>query len=742
MVGRNLGLTAVGLPVLALLALSIILLLTAPMASASSTINPSFCNGTGQTVNDLHVVFNTTVTVDNAGAFSAVSGDGTNMIALSGGTVADASCTSITVTGQGSGTNIVRWWWTVDGRPVTPKVALVQQGQPGTDLAITPLVFPNNGDVASVDIMIQLPSSSDELFAFESHFNITPDGVVKVIDADLVRPAIQLQESGDGLALSPLIPLRQPILGFPDDGDDTRSCLSDQAGQTGDDSMYDFIKGATGDDVNVELQLLNQHWMTEWGGGWCGPTSVGISMGWFAETASGDTANHANLIPDTNGNNVIDSADKYAAIATLGMLMHTNSGSGTTDNNFVEGIRDYVALRGLTGDFIIKVFDHPDPTFWDYKTELMDDEDVLVGITYPGGEGHWLVGRSYSTTLNDNGTPSDPSDDYYKVSFVDPGTSSVYHTKMRAWDGAIWYRGQWVEFDIMVSVSPTPPGREPNADTAQYFSAQNQQGSTGDFTFVLLGDPDPGNVADHRTPQLRGDSLGRMFVARFNLRAVGPGSATINWVNPVSGAASVNLVYIDGAGDPVLYPMPSLGTPAAILQVAPKIVARVRLQGPERPDPQGWMMPLEVKLFSPGAGDNVLNDTPVATYMCGSMVREAPWGVCRINATHAGLFDVTVSSARTLVSVKRAVTLPGTVDFPDPLREGDVTQSPGREMGVINLQDFTAWLPTWRDTCSVSVPTDISHYSIGDFDKNCNVNVLDFTVFLANWQERSPQENP
>ena len=48
--------------------------------------------------------------------------------------------------------------------------------------------------------------------------------------------------------------------------------------------MYTFVKGATGDQQTVPLQLLNQKHTGDWGSGWCGPTAAGISLGWFAET--------------------------------------------------------------------------------------------------------------------------------------------------------------------------------------------------------------------------------------------------------------------------------------------------------------------------------------------------------------------------------------------------------------------------------------------------------------------------
>jgi hypothetical protein len=203
---------------------------------------------------------------------------------------------------------------------------------------------------------------------------------------------------------------------------------------------YDFVKEG--------LQLLSQYHVSAWGDSWCGPTAAGTSLGWFAEYAG-----FPQLIPDTNGNGQVDEAEKYEVIGILGGLMGTDPDDGTTDKGFVDGLREYLESVGLGGSFTVKVFDADlgttDPTFDDYAKELEDGEDVLVGIEYPGGGGHWLTGRSFKRNA------MEPHD----VSFVDPATGSVYHTQMKD-DGSILYNDEWVTFDIMVSVSPIEEGSE------------------------------------------------------------------------------------------------------------------------------------------------------------------------------------------------------------------------------------------------------------------------------------------
>ena len=394
-----------------------------------------------------------------------------------------------------------------------PHVKWAPTDDPAQDLSVTPLVMLNVGSEANIDLVVELPTASDSIFAFASDFNISfdPRVVAPRGDAEPETPGFQINVSDADLALGDKERLITTVDGFADDGDIPRGCNFDPTPPAGDDSVYTFIKGATGDDTNIQLQLLDQHERPEWGEGWCGPTAAGISLGWFAETASGANLDHANLIPDTNGNSVIDSADKFEAINTLGAFMQTSSADGTTDNNLLDGLESYINSRGLTGDFVIKVFNHP--RVFEYFNELQTgDEDVLVRITSGDGSSHWLVGRSFSNVRDDKGTPDDFLDDTFAVSFVDPGTASVYHTQM-LFGRRILYSGDLVEFDLMVSVSPTDVPTD--EDTAQYFVIRNElfgeppfNTLTGDLSFTLLGDP---NTGDPRTPQLTGDADGRVF---------------------------------------------------------------------------------------------------------------------------------------------------------------------------------------------------------------------------------------
>ena len=616
-----------------------------------------------------------------------------------------------------------------------------------TGAFIDAFVPPGSGGLLQPQGLVFVPDGNLYVNSQTNSQVLRYDGATGIFIDAFVSPGSGGLNSPTGLTFMPGPPqslaltgkerLNTVIIGFPDDGDLVRACTFDPTPQPGDDSIYDFIKGDTGGNTNVPLQLLDQHQRPEWGPNWCGPTAAGISLAWFAETASGDTASHSALIPHSGD---ITTADKFEAINTLGMFMQT-SGDGTTDNNLVDGLETYIASRGLTGDFIIKVFNFPG--FFPFRRELLAGEDVLVRIASGDGSSHWLVGRSFSDTLDTGDTP-DTGDDFFPVSFVDPGTASVYHSGITPpgtrFPRGVLYNGVFMDFDLMVTVSPGPV--VPNDDTAQYFMAQND---FRNFVFTLLGDPDPANTADHRTLPITGDAGGRVFLARFNFEAVGPGEATLTFDNPLGIGDAVKLVQIDASGDSVLMPDIMFGTLAAIIRVVTdEIEVRVKLQGPGRQDPEGFQVPLDVSLFARRTGDtdaDVLNDVPADTFRCDKMSRGTgddftPRGVCVGTSDQIGTFDVAVKSSGTLLHVKRSVPLPGVIDFAgpahDPVAEKGLHEGDLDENGKINILDFTLFLDDWRTGC-LSPGAVMPDFPAGDFDKNCDVNITDFTIFLDNW---------
>ena len=299
-------------------------------------------------------------------------------------------------------------------------------------------------------------------------------------------------------------------------------------------------------------------------------------------------------------------------------------------------------------------------------------------------------------------------------------------------------------------------GKEPlltdgsNAGTAQVFIAQNEVSERdgrleGDFTFTLLGNALEPADPTFSTPPLTPDLDGRIYLARLEVEALAEGDATITFDNPDEGEDPVKLAMIVDDG---IDPLPNIG-PTAFMVPAANItvggdteVVKITLQGSGRLDPAGWEIPLQVMFFAPNS--DVLTDTPVAVSYCGQLVREAPFGVCEVPTTLIGTFDIAVTSVRTLLHVARDVTVPGTIEFVGPadpadglkgLHEGDMNED-----GTINATDFSIWLGTWLETCPDTLSEMFLDFPAGDLDKNCSVGLSDFTLFLDNYRDESPQE--
>ena len=380
-----------------------------------------------------------------------------------------------------------------------------------------------------------------------------------------------------------------------------------------------------------------------------------------------------------------------------------------------------------------------------------------MGISSADGTGHWLVGRSLSNMLHDNGTAGVPEDDYYPVSFVDPGTASVYHSRIRHRPPAVWWDGAWVEFDIMVSVSPTD--LPPNDFTAQVFIAQNdghrdlvdgEPIATHDFTFTLIGDP---HEAAPRTPELAGDAQGRMFLARINLEAMEPGTITLGFINPIAGPI-VKLVRIQaGSGEPILISDVAFGTRAATIVVEeagpPSLDVTLALQGGAgRPDTGGWVggvdqfgnqlnpVPITISLFAPGV--DVTNPANADfEYTCDPMdkVFGESFGTCSTGDFPVGTWDITAVGPHTLTNVKRNVAIidgPNTVDM-GTLREGDVNES-----GGVFLNDVTGGMVDAIFTgCG-----DAGYNPNADLNNDCGVFINDVGLLVGNFFKLSPIEVP
>ncbi len=123
--------------------------------------------------------------------------------------------------------------------------------------------------------------------------------------------------------------------------------------------------------------------------------------------------------------------------------MKVRENDGTYDDEFVAGLRDYIAAHG--NQFTARVDRTPTPASlltWGF------DQDNMVMVGLSGSPGVWL------TVSGVDGLPDDSG--WVTVYLADPTTTTVVEGKLRedAGQARLWYRNQWMLVDIMVGFAP------------------------------------------------------------------------------------------------------------------------------------------------------------------------------------------------------------------------------------------------------------------------------------------------
>ncbi len=204
--------------------------------------------------------------------------------------------------------------------------------------------------------------------------------------------------------------------------------------------------------------------------------------------------------------------------------------------------------------------------------------------------------------------------------------------------------------------------------------------------------------------------------------------------------------------------IPATNVPQAIVSIGPiaaQVSISVALQGNSRPD-EGWVVPLTVKFFPPGA--NVLTDAPNYNFQLTTTKSvDVNTAICETLGVAPGTYDITVRGETTLMNVKRSVVIsaPKTSVSLCTLLEGDANQD-----NIINLYDFVilsmSWLASQTDLSLVArlsslsaghltvEPRITSHGSrnLTDFDRNGIINAADLYLLVSNWLKSSPVEIP
>jgi len=179
--------------------------------------------------------------------------------------------------------------------------------------------------------------------------------------------------------------------------------------------------------------------------------------------------------------------------------------------------------------------------------------------------------------------------------------------------------------------------------------------------------------------------------------------------------------------------IPASHIPQVIVSIGPvgvPVSISVALQGGSRPD-AGWVIPLTIRFFPPGA--NVLNDNPTYNFqLTTTKSTDGGAAICQATPVAPGTYDVTAHSEHTLMNIKRSVVIsaPKTSVDMGTLLEGDANQD-----NIINLYDLAILSMNWLAS-KANGGYDIRV----DFDRNGLINAADLYLLAANWLRSSPVE--
>ncbi|MBN1816575.1 MAG: hypothetical protein JW828_04395 [Sedimentisphaerales bacterium] len=157
----------------------------------------------------------------------------------------------------------------------------------------------------------------------------------------------------------------------------------------------------------------------------------------------------------------------------------------------------------------------------------------------------------------------------------------------------------------------------------------------------------------------------------------------------------------------------------------------VGLQGPSRPDPAGWQIPLFVAFYLPGA--DVLED-PAVYYCRPTTTKTADSAVAQVPGIAPGAYDVAAAGEYTLLNVRRSVVVAEPTASVDMglLLEGNANRD-----NRIDLGDFAALASAWSTTETTPAFTESA-----DFDRNKVIDLQDVALLISTWLTSSPIELP
>jgi hypothetical protein len=162
------------------------------------------------------------------------------------------------------------------------------------------------------------------------------------------------------------------------------------------------------------------------------------------------------------------------------------------------------------------------------------------------------------------------------------------------------------------------------------------------------------------------------------------------------------------------------------------VTIMVAFQGSTRPD-SGWIVPLTVKFFTPGATApvDVLTAEPVYTFTL-TTAKSGDMAVAQAGDVTPGTYDITATSDHCLCNVKRGVVIAASATDVNMgiLLEGDADGN-----HKVNILDFGLLAATYGKQRGQT-----GFDERADFNRTNNISILDFGLLAANYGKHCPVE--
>jgi hypothetical protein len=197
----------------------------------------------------------------------------------------------------------------------------------------------------------------------------------------------------------------------------------------------------------------------------------------------------------------------------------------------------------------------------------------------------------------------------------------------------------------------------------------------------------------------------------------------------LSGTSTTSMVDLGGLAIAGTHANASVQlVPGANVNFSLVLQGGARLEG-------GWVVPLTVKLFTPGtiAPTDILAASPVYTFDLIT-AKSGSVAIAQANGVPPGTYDISVVSPHCLINVKRSVVIaaPSTNVNLGTLLEGNANDD-----AVINIQDFGLLAAAYGKQSGQS-----GFDARVDFDRSGTINIADFGLLAADYGKHSPLAVP